>query len=96
MVKFENLRVALRKILPKELEHVFFSDDGSTAVEVALKMAVQYWKNAGRPEKRSLVALEHAYHGDTVKCLTVLSSKVYRLCLFSVSCFKFYSALIVE
>jgi adenosylmethionine-8-amino-7-oxononanoate aminotransferase len=67
----ENLRVALRKVLPKELEHVFFSDDGSTAVEVALKMAVQYWKNAGRPEKRSLVALEHAYHGDTVGAMSV-------------------------
>jgi adenosylmethionine-8-amino-7-oxononanoate aminotransferase len=67
----EDLRAALRKVLPKELEHIFFSDDGSTAVEVALKMAVQYWKNAGRPEKQSLVALEHAYHGDTVGAMSV-------------------------
>src|SRR5208282_916228 len=47
----ENLRDALRKVLPENLAQIFFSDDGSTAVEVALKMAVQYWKNVGRPEK---------------------------------------------
>ena len=67
----ENLRNGLRKILPASLEHIFFSDDGSTAVEVALKMAVQYWRNVGRPEKRSIVALEHAYHGDTVGAMSV-------------------------
>jgi adenosylmethionine-8-amino-7-oxononanoate aminotransferase len=67
----EDLRAGLRKVLPQELKHIFFSDDGSTAVEVALKMAVQYWKNVGRPEKRSLVALEHAYHGDTVGAMSV-------------------------
>jgi adenosylmethionine-8-amino-7-oxononanoate aminotransferase len=67
----EELAGRLRRVLPKELEHIFFSDDGSTAVEVALKMAVQYWKNVGRPEKRSIVALEHAYHGDTVGAMSV-------------------------
>src|SRR5277367_4364013 len=67
----ENLRKGLRKILPGTLEHIFFSDDGSTAVEVALKMAVQYWENVGRPEKRKLVALEHAYHGDTAGAMSV-------------------------
>jgi len=67
----EELRGKLRIVLPRELEHIFFSDDGSTAVEVALKMAVQYWKNVGRPEKRSIVALEHAYHGDTVGAMSV-------------------------
>ncbi|HXA77160.1 MAG TPA: adenosylmethionine--8-amino-7-oxononanoate transaminase [Candidatus Acidoferrales bacterium] len=67
----EDLRGGLRKILPPGLEHIFFSDDGSTAVEVALKMTVQYWKNVGRPEKRSVVALEHAYHGDTVGAMSV-------------------------
>lgn len=67
----EELRRALRKVLPPPLEYIFFSDDGSTAVEVALKMAVQYWQNTGRPEKRSIVALEHAYHGDTVGAMSV-------------------------
>ncbi len=67
----ENLRGGLRKFLPRSLEHIFFSDDGSTAVEVALKMAVQYWRNVGRPEKRTIVALEHAYHGDTVGAMSV-------------------------
>lgn len=67
----EELAVRLRNVLPVQLEHIFFSDDGSTAVEVALKMAIQYWKNIGRPEKRTIVALEHAYHGDTVGAMSV-------------------------
>lgn len=67
----ENFRRGLRKILPGSLEHIFFSDDGSTAVEVGLKMAVQYWQNTGQPNKRSIVALEHAYHGDTVGAMSV-------------------------
>ncbi|MGH9561385.1 MAG: aminotransferase class III-fold pyridoxal phosphate-dependent enzyme, partial [Terracidiphilus sp.] len=67
----EELAARLRKVLPAKLEHIFFSDDGSTAVEVALKMAVQYWKNIGRPEKHAIVALEHAYHGDTVGAMSV-------------------------
>jgi len=67
----EELRCALRKVLPVPLEYIFFSDDGSTAVEVALKMAVQYWQNTGRPEKHSIVALDHAYHGDTVGAMSV-------------------------
>ncbi len=67
----EELAARLRKFLPKELTHIFFSDDGSTAVEVALKMAVQYWANVGRDEKKSIVALEHAYHGDTAGAMSV-------------------------
>jgi adenosylmethionine-8-amino-7-oxononanoate aminotransferase len=67
----EELRRGLRKILPGNLEYIFFSDDGSTAVEVALKMAVQYWQNVGQPKKRSIAALDHAYHGDTVGAMSV-------------------------
>jgi adenosylmethionine-8-amino-7-oxononanoate aminotransferase len=67
----EELAARLRKILPAPLEHIFFSDDGSTAVEVALKMAVQFWWNQGRSEKRKFVALAHAYHGDTVGAMSV-------------------------
>ena len=50
---------------PGELPRVFFSDDGSTAVEVALKMAYQAWLHRGQPERRLFVALDEAYHGDT-------------------------------
>jgi adenosylmethionine---8-amino-7-oxononanoate aminotransferase len=67
----EEFSRRLRHVLPGALEHIFFSDDGSTAVEVALKMAVQYWENVGRPQKRRLVALEHAYHGDTAGAMSV-------------------------
>lgn len=47
------------------LERVFYSDDGSTAIEVALKMALQYWQLIGRKEKKRFAAFEQAYHGDT-------------------------------
>jgi adenosylmethionine---8-amino-7-oxononanoate aminotransferase len=67
----EELAARLRKVLPPSLEHIFFSDDGSTAVEVALKMAMQFWWNQGNREKRKFVALEHAYHGDTVGAMSV-------------------------
>jgi len=66
-----ELSVELRKVLPGNLEYVFFSDNGSTAVEVALKMAVQYWQNTGHPNKQEIVALEHGYHGDTVGAMSV-------------------------
>ncbi len=61
----EELARRLKPFVPPSLEHIFFSDDGSTAVEVAIKMAVQFWWNQGRSEKCKLVALDHAYHGDT-------------------------------
>lgn len=59
----------LREFLPEKLEYAFFSDSGSTAVEVGIKMAVGYWHNSGKNEKfknkTKIVALEHSYHGDT-------------------------------
>src|SRR5262252_1971523 len=67
----ERLAEGLRKWLAPSLTHLFFSDDGSTAVEVALKLAVQYFSNLGRPEKREIVALEHGYHGDTAGAMSV-------------------------
>jgi adenosylmethionine---8-amino-7-oxononanoate aminotransferase len=67
----EELAARLAKIVPGPLRHIFFSDDGSTAVEVALKLAVQYWRNSGCPQKRRIVALEHAYHGDTFGAMSV-------------------------
>ncbi len=57
-------------LLPRGLSRVFYSDNGSTAVEVALKMSFQYWQNRGRPERRNFVVLDHAYHGDTVGAMS--------------------------
>lgn len=61
----------LTATLPAGLTRVFFSDDGSTAVEVALKMAVQYWRNQGCPQRDRLIALDYAYHGDTAAAMAV-------------------------
>lgn len=60
----------LLAILPKNQAKIFYSDNGSTAVEVALKMAFQYWYNFGKP-RRKIVALENAYHGDTFGAMAV-------------------------
>jgi len=61
----EDVAAALLQIAPKGLSHVFYSDSGSTAVEVALKMALGFWHNSGKPRTK-VIALEHAYHGDTI------------------------------
>ncbi|OHB71962.1 MAG: adenosylmethionine--8-amino-7-oxononanoate transaminase, partial [Planctomycetes bacterium RBG_13_63_9] len=60
-------------LAPRGLEHVFFSDDGATAVEVAVKMALQYWRQCERPrpEKTCYVALGEAYHGDTLGSVSI-------------------------
>lgn len=67
----EELASRLTKWLPQELTYLFFSDDGSTAVEVALKLAVQHFQNLARPEKAEIVALAHGYHGDTAGAMSV-------------------------
>ena len=66
------VRLAKRLVdkLPGDLSRVFFSDDGSTAVEVALKLAIQYWRNQGEPRSR-LLAFDGGYHGDTVGAMSV-------------------------
>jgi adenosylmethionine-8-amino-7-oxononanoate aminotransferase len=61
-----ELAEALCRVAPAGLEHVFYSDDGSTAVEVALKLALQFWHQAGRPGRRRFVAHEGAFHGETL------------------------------
>ena len=66
-----ELARALIDITPAGLEHVFFADSGSIAVEVALKMALQYWKSIGQPQKSKFIALRHAYHGDTFGAMSV-------------------------
>ena len=72
----EKLSAKLQDFLPGDLDYCFFSDSGSVAVEVSLKMALQYNTNQGR--KRPLVlALEHAYHGDTFKAMEVGDDEDY-------------------
>ena len=76
----------LAQLAPAGLTKVFFSDDGSTAVEVALKLAFQYWQNRGRPEKRRFLKLSNSYHGDTLGSVSVggipLFHQVYHSLLF--------------
>ncbi|RUM90749.1 MAG: adenosylmethionine--8-amino-7-oxononanoate transaminase [Thermovibrio sp.] len=61
----------LVEITPKGLNHVFYSDDGSTAMEVALKMAYQYWQLKGEMKRTKFVKLEEAYHGDTIGSVSI-------------------------
>ena len=63
--------------LPARLTRVFYSDNGSTAVEVALKMAYQYWTNRGESQRRTFLALEHAYHGDTVGAMSASHDSLF-------------------
>jgi len=66
----ERLAEALADMLPGDLSRVFYSDDGSTAVETALKMAYQYWVNRGE-SRQTFLAFEGAYHGDTFGAMSV-------------------------
>lgn len=61
-----ELGEALCKIAPPGLSHVFYTDDGSTAVEMALKASLQYWAQNGRPARKEFLALEGAFHGETL------------------------------
>jgi adenosylmethionine---8-amino-7-oxononanoate aminotransferase len=66
-----KLAQLLVRLTPDALQHVFFSDSGSVSVEVALKMAIQYWQAAGRSQKQKIVALRSGYHGDTFGAMSV-------------------------
>jgi len=72
----EEVAALLLKLAPRGLDYVFFSDSGSTSVEVALKMALGYWRNIGEPRSR-IVVMQHSYHGDTVGTMSVGARGVF-------------------
>ena len=88
----ETLARGLTAIMPPALTHVFYSDSGSTSVEVALKMALGFWTNRGEARHRILV-LEHSYHGDTIGAMSVgargVFNRAYAPLLFDVGTIPF-------
>jgi len=83
----EALARELVTLMPPALTRVFFSDSGSTSVEVALKMALGYWAHIGQPRHR-IVVMEHSYHGDTIGAMSVgargVFNRTYEPLLFDV------------
>jgi adenosylmethionine-8-amino-7-oxononanoate aminotransferase len=65
------------QVLPAGLTRIFYSDNGSTAVEAALKMALQYWRNRGEPQRYKFITLHHAYHGDTAGAMSASEDSVF-------------------
>ena len=76
-------------IAPGNLTRVFFSDDGSTAVETALKMSFQYWQNKGKTKKKRFVSLDRGYHGDTMGAMSISGVGLFNK-VFSPLFFKSY------
>lgn len=72
-----ELAEQIARITPDGLEKVFYSDSGATSVEIAIKMAFQYWQHKGKPEKQSFVTMNNAYHGDTIGAVSVGAIDVY-------------------
>lgn len=91
----QQLAEELGDFLPESLSHIFFSDSGSTAVEVALKMALGLWHNRGTPRSR-IVVMEHSYHGDTFGGMSVgergVFNRAYAPLLFDVDTLPFPGA----
>lgn len=77
----------LISITPRNLTKLFFSDNGSTAVETALKMSFQYWQNIRRKKKTKFISLDYGYHGDTIGAMSIsginLFNEIFRPLFFS-------------
>ncbi|TKC10006.1 adenosylmethionine--8-amino-7-oxononanoate transaminase [Pedobacter polaris] len=72
-----KLAERLLPLLPGEQAKIFYSDNGSTAVEVALKMCLQYWNNSGNTQKKKVLAFKDAYHGDTFGAMSVSGRSIF-------------------
>lgn len=86
-----ELAEKLVEIAPKGLSRVFYSDNGSTAVEISLKMAFQYWQQKGKENKTMFLSLHNAYHGDTIGAVSVGGIDIFHD-RFSPLLFKAYHA----
>ncbi|MDH4028185.1 MAG: adenosylmethionine--8-amino-7-oxononanoate transaminase [Nitrospirota bacterium] len=86
-----TLAEMLVKIAPQGLAKVFYSDNGSTAVEIGLKMAFQYWQHKGNRQKKRFLSLKNAYHGDTIGAVSVGGIDLFHE-LFSPMLFETYKA----
>jgi adenosylmethionine---8-amino-7-oxononanoate aminotransferase len=75
--KAVELAERLVELLPAGISRIFYSDNGSTAVEAALKMAYQYWRNLDQSHRRTFITLHHSYHGDTVGAMSVSEDSVF-------------------
>lgn len=73
-----NLSERLVEITPPGLDHCFYSDNGSSAIEVALKMSFHYWRNRGQHERKRFISLDNSYHGETLGALSVGNVPLYR------------------
>jgi adenosylmethionine-8-amino-7-oxononanoate aminotransferase len=82
-----ELSERLAALTGNALGHCFYASDGSSAVEIALKMSVHYWRNCGRPEKRRFVSVANGYHGETLGALSVTDIALFR---------SAYGALLLE
>jgi adenosylmethionine---8-amino-7-oxononanoate aminotransferase len=74
-----ELAEKLLSVLPGDFTKIFYTDDGSTAIEVAIKMAIQYWRNKGNNRRNKIVAFYNSYHGDTFGAMSVSERDVYTL-----------------
>ncbi|WP_367155590.1 adenosylmethionine--8-amino-7-oxononanoate transaminase [Methylomonas sp. HYX-M1] len=73
-----ELAEQLVAITPQGLDKCFYADNGSSAVEIALKMSFHYWRNCGRPQKTKFITLENSYHGETLGALAVGDVALYK------------------
>lgn len=73
-----ELSERLSKLVSGRLGHCFYSSDGASAIEIALKMSYHYWRNSGHPEKKCFVSLQNDYHGETLGALSVTDVALFK------------------